>query len=102
MKTPLVLLAALISTTQVHAANFWDGNDLQMMCTSEFPDVRAIMAGYVVGALDATAAHCSPSGVSVQQAADVVCKFLADNPAERHFNGASIASGAFHESGLCQ
>lgn len=91
----------ILATGQAHAANFWDGNDLHMMCVSEYEDVRAIMAGYVVGALDATATNCATSNVSVQQAADLVCKFLDDNPAERHFTGASIAVGAFNEAGLC-
>ena len=50
---------------------------------------------YVAGVLDAlllntsNAPMCIPAESTLAQARDVVCKYLRDNPAKRHYNTAS-------------
>jgi hypothetical protein len=77
--------------------HFLDGNQLREMCRQSLPACR----GYVMGALDQdllwTFAQkkndnfCWPPNVDSGQIADVVVKYLDDNPAERHYSAASLA-----------
>jgi Rap1a immunity proteins len=47
---------------------------------------------YIAGVTDALLMHkeiCVPSGVTIRQLADIVTKYLRDNPEVRHFTAAS-------------
>src|SRR5579872_350884 len=67
--------------------SFETGNTLYAVCTS---GNQARCAGYIVGVADVfqsqnTTPVCLPTGVTGLQLVDVVKKYLADNPAERHY-----------------
>jgi hypothetical protein len=87
----------------VEAANY-DGNRMAQICAGD----RSFVLGYVAGMLDKATddvgiasvhlagdqrlgpmlftieAYCLPKGVVLSQALDVYCKYLRENPAERH------------------
>jgi len=63
---------------------------------------------YVAGILDAlklnasNAPVCIPAASTLAQARDVVCKHLADNPAKRHYNTASLVWTAQSQAWPCK
>ena len=63
---------------------------------------------YVAGVLDAlmlnksNAPVCIPAEATLAQARDVVCKYLRDNPAKRHYNTASSLWLAQSEAWPCK
>jgi Rap1a immunity proteins len=72
----------------------------------ERKDIRATY--YVAGVLDAlmlnanNAPVCHPAESTLAQARDVVCKYLRDNPAKRHYNTASSVWSAQSEAWPCK
>jgi len=46
--------------------------------------------------------HCVPDSVTLQQATDVVCKYLREKPETRHFGGAGIVQNALREAFPCR
>lgn len=78
-------------------ASFLDGNDLHQRCLQS----RTAALNYVLGVVDAHLSIframetkyklCVPGQAASGQITDVVCKHLADNPAERHFSGSFIS-----------
>ena len=80
-------------------AYFVDGNKLL-----EMKNERLAFMMYVVGVLDrdnGTGAtwtglkYCTPMGVTQGQAADVVLRYLEENPSERHLSAAYLVRAAF-------
>jgi hypothetical protein len=63
---------------------------------------------YVAGVLDAlmlnasNAPVCIPAESTLAQARDVVCKYLRDNPAKRHYNTASSVWSAQSQAWPCK
>jgi hypothetical protein len=63
---------------------------------------------YVAGVLDAlmlnasNAPVCTPAGSTLAQARDVVCNYLRDNPAKRHYNTASSVWSAQSQGWPCR
>ncbi len=45
--------------------------------------------------------YCIPDGVSRAQMADVYCKYLGDNPAERHKPSAALFNTSFTKAWTC-
>lgn len=46
--------------------------------------------------------YCLPAQVSLEQATDIVCKYLKEKPDVRHFGGASIVQNALREALPCR
>jgi Rap1a immunity proteins len=63
---------------------------------------------YVSGALDALMMNtknlpmCIPAGSTVAQARDIVCNYLRDNPAKRHYHPASLVWHAQSQAWPCK
>jgi hypothetical protein len=62
---------------------------------------------YVAGVLDALTLNasntvCIPVGATLAQARDVVCNYLRDNPAKRHYNTASSILVAQSQAWPCK
>lgn len=96
------VLACLLLPYQVEA-KFRDGNDLWQFC--ETPGNDACM-NYVMGVMDlleiyAQKAFCPSSSVVARQTADIVSKWLRDNPAERDKTAASLVTRAVVEAFPC-
>jgi len=65
---------------------------------------------YVVGVLDRDNGtqyswtgfkYCIPDGVTQGQAADIVVRYLEDNPSDRHFSAAYLVRAAFLKAYPC-
>lgn len=112
MLTRLALLVALISPTGAIAENtsgaFFNGNDLHDRCQNSESFTRGFVAG-VNDAFYASSVHeniktlrlCSPTDSDLEQLTDVVCKYLSDNPAERHYNAALLIREILTETYPC-
>lgn len=48
-----------------------------------------------------TRPYCQPQNVTLEQATDVVCKYLRNKPEVRHFGGAGIVQNALREAFPC-
>lgn len=88
----LVLTAILISTP-ARAQYFVSGNDLYNDCQNNHSWITA----YVLGAMDATLVipgheklYCIPPNAIGAQMADVICKALTENPADRAADGSYL------------
>jgi len=53
-------------------------------------------------ALGAIKSYCIPQGATIGQAADVFCKYLKDNPADRHKNAADLVTTALNDAWGCK
>src|SRR5258705_10452565 len=93
-KTTIIAgLALAVLTTEASAEiqRYVSADTLHEWCQQQ--PARAMY--YVAGALDAlmlsanNAPVCIPAESTLAQARDVVCKYLRDNPAKRHYNTAS-------------
>jgi hypothetical protein len=113
MRALLIVLAVLVSFGAVCAqaqatGAFFEGNELHKLCTSN----RSSAVGYILGVSDAhdlfverggvSASICMPEGIQRGQAVDVACKYLADNPQDRHLQGASLVIFAFEAAFPCR
>lgn len=94
-------------------AGFDTGNRLHDDCASENYFNRGYCAGYIVGIVDTVesmqasgvlpkSALCIPEGVTKGQLADVVEKFLADNPVLRNQAAGSLVPQALNAAFPCK
>ena len=84
--------------------SFESGNSLYNACNETHLYLKCI--GYVAGVADVFAAQntntiCKPKDVTLQQAADVVKKYLTDHPEERHYTAVSEISMALSQAFPC-
>lgn len=79
-----------------------DGNQLQAMSTSMWTSGE--FKTYVAGVYDThlKVTHCPPKRVSLQQASDVVAKYLQDHPTDRHEPAAKLTAQALAAAWPCQ
>ena len=103
----LGMMALLVSSPA--AAQFFDGNELHAMCSDGRKDAAAI---YALGALDAAHLYqqlsgvrdrvCMENGIQASQVADVVCKYLDDNPQHRHWLAADLVAESAAAAWPCE
>lgn len=86
------------------SAGFWDGNDLHQFCTEQplsYKEAAAI--GYVTAVIDTILAlkemntlpqdiMCIPTGVTIDQVKDIICRGLAENPEKRHATASLLST----------
>lgn len=97
-----VLLAALAPAPV--SAQALQGNDLWARCKGE--PIGAACSYYVGGVTDGLAAAgglsaCVPNGVTYEQVADIVRKYLEANPAMRHNGAAFLVHRALRKGFPC-
>jgi hypothetical protein len=120
------LIATLALWAAPAFADSFTGNELHEDCRKS----QAFVFGYVAGVtdkatLDKTFAndvegteagkakqvrdlitvirpYCAPSSVTMNQAVDIVCKYLREKPETRHFGGSSIVQNAMREAFPCR
>src|SRR3954463_4178783 len=107
----LFVVSALVSTSAVAEPKqvFANGNKLDELCQQP-ADVQFVR-GYVAGAIETNTqlvelqvpigALCVPNGVTGTQVADVVCRYVRDNPQERQFSAAVVSILALRKSFPC-
>lgn len=107
MRLAICLTALLASPASADYGGFLKGNDLIRFCD---PNARQTAFGYAAGALEATQAasgmgtsitYCLPKDVTLSQTTDVMCKYLAENPANRHLSAGMLTLMAFTEAWPC-
>lgn len=104
-----IFLALLSSSPTSARGNFWTGNDLYRWCEES----EDLALAYVAGAVDsemltgeishgAWQKFCPHQNVSTGQARDIVCKYLAENPADRHLTASYSVSMALNGEFPCR
>ncbi|MBY5440663.1 Rap1a/Tai family immunity protein [Rhizobium leguminosarum] len=108
-----ILAAAMLLAASSAQADFFNGNDIHKYCKTDINLVTAYVAGWMDSHMfddnlvamaeltapdEATKKHvrtyakeirsniCFPDDVTFTQTIDVICKYLDDNPAKRHFS----------------
>jgi hypothetical protein len=100
-----ILICALVALGWAGAALADDGNKLLEICkASEGSQSRVKCLGYVTGVHDAIAVFkstgavkispCVPAGATPSQMADVVVKYLTENPKDRDYSAAGVVMAA--------
>ena len=108
----LVLCIAISLATAVAAAGYRNGNDLYRHLTAgQNTFSEGVAYGYIIGVADATKdarrdafGFCwsIPNGVQPEQLADIVRRYLEQNPDKRQYSAASIVGAAFQGSFPCE
>ncbi len=89
---------------------YLNGNKLHELCLTKEKSstVRMMLRAYSMGIVDASAAYakgnrhfCVPDGVVGDQVTDVVCKYLVENPSQRHSEAGDIATAALLTTWPC-
>jgi hypothetical protein len=126
-----ILVAGSLLCSSAHA-EFFQGNNIYKYCTSDRAIVVKYAAGAIdkstkdfasIGlfwshlfkaveqekldsamqeAKGAVRGYCEPNGVNLAQAADVFCKYLKDNPADRHKAASELLDIALSEAWPCK
>jgi hypothetical protein len=94
MKRPAIIASLLsLCIGSAAAGSFDTGNDILRTCTdpATLNGCRTFLAG-IAAAMNVqrhaeTGKDCTPPGAKVEQARDVVVRFLQSNPEFRHING---------------
>jgi len=95
----LIMLCPLTALSQALTSDMIvNGDQLFSDCVNggDAPNGNACLH-YIAGAADVLLMHkeiCVPSGVTISQLADIVTKYLRDNPEVRHFTAASSTTVA--------
>ncbi|MGO8921266.1 MAG: Rap1a/Tai family immunity protein [Stellaceae bacterium] len=99
-----ILAAALLAPSPCHA-DFFDGNELSQLCTSEGPVDEAVCLGYVEGAADIhgtwqayeskTVRHepikeCMPEHTTGGELQKVIIRYLQAHPEQLHENASAL------------
>lgn len=112
MKSLTAFMLLTLTSVAVNAG-FDSGNRLYEDCSGETYFNRGYCGGYIVGIVDTIEsmqssgllpknAMCIPEGVTKGQLADVVTKYLADNPAIRHGDAGNLVPEALNAAFPCQ
>jgi hypothetical protein len=113
MKTMLTALLFAISMAASADPTFVDnppafisGNQLHEDCTSANRADQGFCGGYITAVADMAQGLksidvCLPKDVVIQQSVDVIKKYLADNPAARHYSAYTIVIAALNAAFPC-
>jgi Rap1a immunity proteins len=87
-----------------------DGDLILYACTSSDPTDRGFCHVYMTAVRDTLALRtvikdefpiCMTGNITSRQLADVVVKYIKDNPKDRHLNAATVAALAFRDAWPC-
>jgi hypothetical protein len=87
MKRPLLfIIIVAILTPTARLTDYFTGNDLAQLATSDWPPDVGMFRGYVAGVQDYNNGRllCVHEGVRLNQAGEIVLKYLKDNPEKWH------------------
>ncbi|MBA8881683.1 Rap1a/Tai family immunity protein [Phyllobacterium myrsinacearum] len=101
----LFAIACAASVNSAHAG-FYNGNDLYNVCKDNTKDEYILCLGYTQGSADSfdvirllsKKEPCLLSPISGEQVADVVTKYLKNNPDKRHEPGGFLVNKALTEA----
>ena len=86
---------------------FLTGNNLNELCQTDRPQVTGYLMGFsdaysIKDEMGAKPVVCPPAGVVSTQFADVVCRYLEENPEHRHWRAAYQVHNALIGAWPCQ
>jgi hypothetical protein len=84
-----------------YVAGVTDKAALDRAFANDVPAADAERSQQVRDVIFVTRPYCQPENVTLEQATDVVCKYLKDKPEVRHFGGAGIVQNALREAFPC-
>ena len=101
-------LALVIAPAAARAEYFETGRDLYQKCRAAGTASQVFCFGFIIGiadvmednSLDGRSA-CIPKDATIQQVAEVVIRFLDDNPDIREFTGESLTVQALSDKYPC-
>jgi hypothetical protein len=122
----------LLATVVAAKAQTYSGNELRQQCATNMSFVAGYIAGVTdkatvdemlvtlvsVGEVhekdqhapmmtkaqagDAIRGYCAPKGATIQQIADLYCKYLQDNPAQRQLTAVGLLDAAIKTAWPCK
>lgn len=110
MKKLLAVTFVIAASAQAHAG-YLTGNDLHEWCSGSTTTKTGAMA-YALGVYDAIELSslikdspvpkmCVPNAVTRGQVGDVVCAFVADNAAQRHYEASALVWNSIVDAWPC-
>jgi hypothetical protein len=112
MMLALAFAAAIAAPAPQADGSFFTGNDLHEVCQSTEGFHEVMCTVYIAGVNDAMVTviaskaikplYCLPKHVDGEQLADIVRKYLKNNPASRHTAASSIVMIALRVSFPCK
>jgi len=103
----LVFVSMLPFASPVWAGTFQDGNSLYEACSGDELD-KTYCVGYITSVADIMESDtlyvfkaCSLENVTGGQLLDVVTRWLAEHPKDRHHNGTILVAWALSEAFPC-
>lgn len=106
MKLVAVVAMSVFWASGPAQAQWLDGNSLHTWCQSE----AKVSVPYVLGVLDGidlagqaggVVKVCTPSNATREQVNDVVCRFVEDHPADRHYPASLLVLTAMANAFPC-
>jgi hypothetical protein len=106
-------LLLTVAFSQGHAEDIFNGNRMHSVCTNgkSNPAVKMHATSYVSGALNTLQLVqtsktfpklvCLPDGVTYEQAVDIFCKYLEEQPEQRSKNSAILIVAALARAFPC-
>ena len=96
------LLMALFLPTLTYA-DYFSGNDIMGSWNNKYHESNIMIRGYITGVQDAYNGvyFCVDSEVKMSQAAEIVIKYLKDNPAKWHEAGKNLVIEALSKEFSC-
>ena len=110
IKRTVLALATILAITTEASANYYDGNRLLEVCTSNDAGLRGICYGYIIGVHDwsgecVTAPggwnHDTPTGVTGGQVEKVVMLWLQEHPGDLHQSASYLIARALNNAWPC-
>jgi hypothetical protein len=99
------ILFLVLMTPFFVKAEFYSGNEIKSRCNEPKGSyLEAICFGYVSGVIDTNSGVfvCPPSSVTLQQAVDIVKKYINENPAQLHKSADTIVTMAIAKDFPCK
>ncbi len=99
-----------IACAQNAAKGYTDGNDLRDECGAAIAGQFGYQAGHCLGLIEGylqvspipnLPTHCVPAGVTYEQTAKVVVKYLDQHPEKLHLAAVLLISQATHDAFPC-
>jgi hypothetical protein len=106
-----IILSAILLIFLSHESFSMDGNELHKHCSLKTDSARTFVVGFVSGStrgidlmsymFTKKSYFCTPSNLKFGQSADIVCKWLSENPRQRHLTASGLVLNAIEEAFPC-
>jgi len=104
MKMTIVLLVALLFLPTLSIADYNSGNDIMDLWNDKYREGNSMVRGYFAGVQDAYNGNyfCVPPKVTMGQAAEIIIKYMKENPDKWHEAGKILIIDAIRNAFSCK